>query len=353
MSIFTQTNNTQIEAPVIEGYGPEVGGLLAAVTESFGDQLAIVQAIHAADSAELTAAKEGTLGSADYEAVYEAAMGNVFAKIKAFFEKLWGKVKSFFAAVRKRFDLIFKDAIGFVTKYEKDLQKLDLDGFKAETYDYTVDKLDTERLSTEAQTIINSTLAFTSKSGPVSKEDIAARRKEIDEGIESLKSEARQKIAGAPADATDAEFSQALFAKFRGGAKGPEDKKEGSVQISKIISEIKDSKKLLKNIEKSAKDADKRYADLVKETDKLAKSVRTTDATGDRKTVDHNINGADTSVKVNARDAAASLLQRISTLVGNVQAVESKVFTAWKGAVEERNREYKGIIGKALRHKAA
>lgn len=367
MSIFNNTNNynSTTSVPVIEGYGADVGGILTAVTESYTDQLAIMEAIHAADSVESRAIMEASAYSEgdtaytnimeSYTPVYEAAIGNVFEKIKTFFQKLWTKVKSFFHALRRRFDLIFKDALTFVNKYENDLKKLKLGDMKATTFEYSLDH-DPSSVVKTVDDVINTNLTFvstTTKGGSRAYDGddaIEAHRKKLDDAIEDVKSQARSKISGSStSDMTEAEYNGSLFSLFRNGAKGPEDKKESSVNITNIISEIKGSKSLLTKIDEAATAANKRYASLVTETDKIAKSMRDQDKT---KSSSHDLgNGNKALVAKGSGDKAASLLQKISTLTGLIQGIESRFYAAWKTAVEERNTEYKSIIGKALRYK--
>lgn len=344
MSIFSNIGGSTLSVPVIEGYGVESEGALVAVAESFQDRLAVMEAVHAAELINLQAIKESggavdALEESGYVAAYESAVGNVFEKIKAFFKKLWQKIKSFFHALRRRFDLIFKDAISFVEKYESELKKLKLNGMKAKTYDYTIDKSSAiDGVEKEASTIqegFNRFIKMTS-TGNIPEDAKEVFERVVDNaGVKAAKS-----VISGVNDLED--YDKELFGLFRGGAKGPEDKNEGSVDINKVVSEIKSSKSLLSTIDKASGKVDKRYGNIIsaiKEAEKKAQEAIRAREDG----------RSDTNNK--RYELITSAASKLTKGIGSIQSVESKFFTAWRTAVEERNREYKGIIGKALKYK--
>lgn len=358
MSIFTGIENHS-NVPVIEGYGDDVSGAIVAVTESYQDQLGIIKAIHSIDAGQYAATLEADQyneGSYEhqaviegYAAVYESAVGNVFEKIKAFFKKLWTKVKSFFHAVRRRFDLMFKDTASFVSKYESDLKNLKLSGMKATMFNYTVDEGNRAQGVIDAVDTLLAGSVNTVQSTTLTKETAAAKVTELDKAIEDIKSEARGKISGSSTkDMNDSEYSQALFSLFRDGAKGKEDKDEKEVNINTIITQAKGSTALLKVIDAASTNADARYKKLTDAADKAGKAANTAASKNGNKKVDVDGVGA---VRNDAVDSAVKLLQKMSTVTGLIQGIESKYYTAWQDAVKERNAEFKSVIGKALRYK--
>lgn len=133
----------------MESYGIEDGAAIAHL-EAFDDMLAIVEAMHEADMAEIEAKKKEAEADSDeeigeikesLERVLEGAFSNIWAKIKEYLNKLWAKLKSFFHAARRFFDGLVMSATDFVKKYKKELNDLDssgkLRGFKYEMFKYT------------------------------------------------------------------------------------------------------------------------------------------------------------------------------------------------------------------------
>lgn len=347
MSIFSNIGGSTLSVPVIEGYGVESEGALVAVAESFQDRLAVMEAVHAAELINLQAIKESggavnALEESGYVAAYESAVSNVFEKIKAFFKKLWQKIKSFFHALRRRFDLIFKDAISFVEKYESELKKLKLTGMKAKTFDYTLDKSNAiDGADKEANTIKAQfdTFLATAKNAPEAK--LVDAKKTIEGQIDECAVLAAKTVVSGVTDIED--YEKSLYGLFRGGAKGPEDKVEGSVNIATIISEIKSSKSLLRTIDNVSSKVDKRYGDMIKAVTKAQTEAEDV------------ISGRDDESKkdlnTKRKDAITGVASKLTKAMSGIQGVESKFFSAWRTAVEERNSDYKSIIGKALKYK--
>lgn len=346
MSIFSNIGGSALSVPVIEGYGVESEGALVAVAESFQDRLAVMEAVHAAEFINLQAIKESggavdALEKGGYVAAYESAVSNVFEKIKTFFKKLWQKIKSFFHALRRRFDLMFKDAISFVEKYESELKKLKLNGMKAKAFDYTIDKSNAvDNVEKEATTIQAQFNAFVKNTKGNNAEAIAEARTKFEKSVDEVSLKAAKTIISSATDME--EFDRGLFGFFRGGAKGPEDKTEGNVNISTIITEIKSSKSLLKTIDSASTKVDKRYSAIIKEVETAQKEAQ--DEIRARENGSNDLN-------TKRYENITSVTSKLTKAIGGIQGVESKFFTAWRSAVEERNREYKGIIGKALKYK--
>lgn len=346
MSIFSNIGGSTPTVPVIEGYGVESEGALVAVTESFQDRLAVMEAVHAAELINLQAIKESggevdALAQSGYVVAYESAVGNVFEKIKTFFKKLWQKIKSFFHALRRRFDLMFKDAISFVEKYESELKKLKLNGMKAKTFDYSVDKGSAvDKVEGEATTIQAKFTSFIKDTKSNNMEAINTSKETFEKTVDAAGVAAAKTIVSTVTDMED--FDKALYGLFRGGAKGPEDKTEGNVNINAIVTEIKGSKSLLKTIDSAATKVDKRYSTIIKEVEKAQKEAQ--DAIRERENGTNELNSK-------RYENITSATSKLTKAIGAIQGVESKFFTAWRSAVEERNREYKSIIGKALSYK--
>lgn len=77
------------------------------------------------EQADLAAISEGVeLEGSRYEAVAEASIQGAFDKIKAFFKKLWAKIKEFFHNIARYFDAVFKSGKDFINKYKADIDAI-------------------------------------------------------------------------------------------------------------------------------------------------------------------------------------------------------------------------------------
>jgi len=136
MSIFNTSNMTTLEA--CEGYSVEFGGNFDAIMESYDDDLAVIEAMHAYDMAELEA------GEGNYTPAMEGALADIWAKIKAFFKNLVQKILAFFRSIGDYINSLVMSGTEFAKKYESRLKALKLNGMPFEMFNYTI-KVDSSR----------------------------------------------------------------------------------------------------------------------------------------------------------------------------------------------------------------
>ena len=370
MSIFGRNNTgSTLTAPVYEGYSHEYNGDLLAIQEGFEDQLAIIESIHALDMEEIEMKKdvralEESGADADaissriekFEAVAEGMAGDVWSRIKNFFTKMWGKLKAFFASIVRFFDGLFKSGKDFVTKYEKELIKLNLNGYKAKMYKYS--HLDEEpkakaALFTARNYLVNKSVSpmravSPGKSGKDMQDEIDA----IEQGKEDILNGLRGEFVGG-GNLDKSEYSKELFGYFRSGAKSETDKDEVSISIKDIISTLKDDK-VVKAAEAAVTDCNKVFEDQIKEIDKVEAAIgkaATDDKGKETSTEKYGSTPYKPGTAKNISGEAISYVQKCSSMFSEAKNIALDFFRAWKEAITERNSEYKSVAVKAFRYK--
>lgn len=327
MGIFSNFNNeTEINVPVLEGYGPEQNGEMRIVRESFDDQLEVIKAFHALDMAEIAGNKavmEGA-GQDDIDVVMEAMIANAWTKIKEFFKKLMTKVGSYFEALVRMFDSMTKSTKDFVNKYESKLKVLKLDGFEYAIVEYNTAALE----SASVATAFNKVVAYVDG---LSADDYKNDDKE--KMIEKIKG----LLVGQSGGVDDEEYANKLYAYFRKGVDSAEDNvEERPISVSSIIAEIKNTK-AAENAGKAKKEALKIFADKVKEIEKCERSE------AKRKT--------ESESEINEQSALLKEYQGKMSLYSEANTAALKFFTAWSTAIKNRDADYKRVCLAAFSYK--
>ena len=124
--------------------------------------------------AEVSVIKEGS----DPVVLLEGIFKGAFEKIKNAFKKLWAKIKSWFAAIKRQFLLLFTSGKKFIDTFKKELEnKNKTTGFSYTGRKYSLKDGDGagEKISKEVDDLIDSLVVTISKeahvlSGPVSKD---------------------------------------------------------------------------------------------------------------------------------------------------------------------------------------
>lgn len=362
MSIFGKGyNNSTVTAPVYEGYGVDVNGDILAITESFDDQLEIVKALHAIDMEELAMRSDvrqlresgADLSSIEerqqqYEAVTEGMVKNAYQKIKEFFSKLWGKIRAFFASVVRYFDSLFKSSKEFATRYERDLKKLDLQGFKYKMHKYTnLDGLKLERI--DRKEVVQSIFKGL-KSVDASEQGLEKLRAEIEEQRQNKDKDVAE-LRGLfvkKGPLTAEEFAEALYAYFRNGATSDDDAVEQDVNIEEIISTLKETK-AKKEVEDFAKKNDEEFSKILKDISEIERKLATAKEKDGGYTVKHSDNEA--SVPTKASSLVLEQLRLAASFLSTQKDIEMQFFRAWRTAYAERESVYKHVCLAAFRYK--
>lgn len=357
MGMFTNTplyGGSNHEAPVYEGYDVEFGGGYQAVTEAFEDSLELVKIVCEMDNAEL-ALQSGKISYDRFESVYEAAIGNFFEKAKNALKKLWGKIKAFFESILRRLRAMFGDTKKFVDKYADDLRKLKLNGMKAKKYAYadfkaTIDSAEGAKGIAEKEITARINQAKNAARG--SKEKMDEFTKNAGEEKSFFKAFAEKIVSGAD---TNEKLEKGLFEKLRGGARGPEDKKEIDVNISAIIDEVKETPDFIKSLEDAQKDLDEVIKEGLDNIEELATTIQTDGKFTQNKVT--KVAGKSFSkereytVDTDNQSAAAAAVRSQSSIINTLASVYNKAIAAARTAIEERNAENKKIINDALKYK--
>lgn len=329
MSFLSTSVNKTYDHPVYEGYSHEDGGASLIIMESYQDSQAVIESLSELD---LHILKESST------VVLEASVKDILGKVKAGLQKLWGKLKAFFASIMRYFDGLTKSAAEFAKKYEKELTKRSLSDFKYKMYNYTIpaapekDAFSAEKTLDEIEKLIDETTVLSTLNG--AKENLVKAREEKEETEE----EARGNILKT-SKLTAEEYRKELFSHFRGGAESKEDKEEVSVEIGNIISTVKDSPKLKRAVEAAAKATDASFNKYLKNLDAAAKKIEILASNGE--------------VATTAMGVFSGSIRLYANEVSFIKGIAAQYFNAWIDAVKERDRTYKSVMQAAFRHKEA
>lgn len=208
----------------------------------------------------------------------ENAFKNFYAKVKAFFVKLWGMIKEVFSKFVMWIDSKIKSEKEFVTKYEKEIKakiqvikKVEVKGFE-----YTLDAVDTEIVANASMSDAEAFL----KGLPA---DIEASN--IDEKMRESFVKTALKGKG---DADD--VAKSIFVALRNGDDAKSDITIQAGDLNTLIDELKTFAKTKSSMEKSRSASDKAFSTAIKSIDKIAAKIES-DKTEDKKKADCAISG--------------------------------------------------------------
>jgi hypothetical protein len=355
------------DVPVIEGYDVEDNGDLIALQESYDDQLRIIQSLHAIDTevidfkSEYDSLKES---ASEYEletfveereAVLEASFKDAWEKVKQFFQNLWAKLKSFILTAVRYFDKYFRSSKTFIEKYENDLKKLNLNGFKFKMFEYT--NLETNHFtsykdSREVKKLYD--LVFSTATNENLIEELRGAVRSTKETREEYLNGRRGQMFN-KSFLTPDEYRRELYAFFRNGAESPEDRKEIPVNIDDVISGLKNTSSLKKNIEELQKVVNKDFAEVLRDVEALRKNLMSAKA-GENGTEVANVKGTDGERKdivLSAENRGLRLegVRALASMLSGAQDISLTYFRAWREAVMERDRTYRSVVMAAFRYK--
>ena len=338
-------------------YGHDTGALRIATESAEALHDIFIEGFYNMEQAELAAVHEGVaLESSQYQAVVEASVASVFAKVKEFFKKLWEKVKAFFHNIKRYIDAIFMSGKDFAKKYDADIKKAtNLKDFEYKMYDYDNEKIDAVK-DVDVEEVTNEVMGKVDKMFADGVEKYIDSISNVDDGS-LFKSDLGQKIIKNNAstintkydsDSSDdiiakdvagrigisgvneySDFSNACFSYFRKGAEGKEDME--SIEISSLS----EYASILKSFNGSKIDTmqsktDKAYKKAIGLVDKCETLV-------DKK-----------YAKSDAKTAMSKALSTYSSVLSKSQSLCNTYFTAWKTAAKERDSAYKSMIVKAI-----
>ncbi len=262
------------------GYAPSGAGAMQIVSESMTEMHNISKAMNAVDYKSIALLAESNVE--EMQNLQEAAMTGVFGKIMAAIKKMWAKVKEFFSNVQLHLSKVMKDD-KFLTKYKAELQKASTLDFEYEGFDYKLDAINLDTISSTFHASFNSHVSSKAKVKLDSPESVVASLHNMGtEGAKAAKTdvlekrgeltkevfdEVRKAVVGG--DGEQGEYKTQVLNKLRGG----EEKKKISVSVSDIVATIEGKDKSLAAIKKSATAADKAFKQAVDWVGKAEKAV--------------------------------------------------------------------------------
>jgi len=341
MAIFTNKTSTydDFELPVVEGYEAETNGNMDACIECFEDQLAVIEAMHALDLAEMKlGAKITAMREADEDAeeieeaekeleeVTEASLKDIWAKIREMLSKLWAKIKAFFANVVKFFDGLFLNGKKFAEKYEKQLNavgKIDYECFiyTTDSNESVNDIKDTENGLNELISEIQNTKDESAI--PELKEAMKEFTEEKDKMMDEVRAESVHKSGAIKSE----DYQKELYMFFRNGK---DYKEKISVDVKAVVNWLKTNK---------AKDTIKKFQNASDAAfNNIINKAKSAENAANRE------GGELGSAKASAFNAAVSVFTAFQT-------INNTYINAWKSAVNEQTSTYKSICVAALSKK--
>lgn len=349
MSIFSSKSkiDTDIDVAVAEGYSSEVNGNMDACIEAFEDQLAVIEAMHALDIAEI--ALEGKIEEMkdadaseeeikevedELDKVTEASLKDIWDRILTMLQNLWSKIKAFFATIVAHFDALVKSGSEFATKYEK--QVAGVKAFEYECYDWFKVDLTKEggiidKVIADVKSGINAPIAAINGA----KGDAIAEVGEKSlEGKDKFLNTVRGMLIGTSSVEAD-EFQDKAFEKLHGGDKFS--KKERTVNASDAVKYLKDSK-ISDQIKKVKNSTDSSFKEIIALVKKAASDAGRNERDAEGKTT------SDGQAKV-------KYINKHVSYFSSAKSVINSYINMWKAAANEKDRACKSIILKALSNK--
>lgn len=294
-----------------ENYIGSVGALQMTL-ENYQNDQAIFEAVLGMDFAEAQAVNEGV----EVEVFTEASVGGFIDKIKEFIKKAWEKIKGLFQTFITKFNnVVMRDNKAFVDKYKKAVLTKDLSKMKYKWSKKKIDKIEItdSDLTKRADDCIS-----------IMKKDT----KQMEDHLEKLNDGTilenilKDFLKGNSTDAKS--FKKDLHEYYF----EDEDEEEGlkSTDLTEIITTLSD-KKLLSSIEKSKKNVDKYFNNLLSAINKLNNTIQK-DVPSDKNTSKShklNANGKDL-YDVNYKEKRGDVqVSRLNTLYKHVSVTQTAV----------------------------
>lgn len=352
MSIFSSkskidNNDIDVDVPVAEGYSTDVNGNMDACIEAFDDQLAVIEAMHSLDIAEI--ALEGKIEELkeegadeeevkevedELEKVTEASLKDIWNRILTMLQNLWSKIKAFFATIVAHFDALVKSGKDFATKYEKQVNGVK--PFEYECFDWFAIDLTKEggvidKVINDVRSDVNGAVAGINNAKG---DAIAEVGDKSLEGRVAFLDAVRGKLVGGD-NVTADDFQQKAFEKLHGGDKTA--KKERTVNVADAVNYLKGNN-VADQIKKVKGSTDASFKEIVALIKKAASDAGRNERDDAGKTT------SDGQLKV----------KYINKHVSHFSAAKSVIngyINMWKSAAGEKDRACRSIVLKALSNK--
>lgn len=326
------------DLPVFEGYTEEAAGGVLACAEAHEDMTSVYEAMHSIAMIELAMEQDvNGVNEASLEIAMEGAVKNVFTRIIEMFKKLWAKLKNFFKSILMRVDAVFKGNAEFAEKYIPKLEALRDSGkgknFKMEMYPYpNVDnKVAATGYKTAKSTILDK---FTDKvsmsNADATNEEKYNAANNILNSLNNNKVEILDAVRGKLINSSrvgSEDFGTKCEEYFRGTKKISTYLEASSIED---VLKNSDSKNTIKDAFSSMETL---FSEEVSRLEKLSSEL---DDKKDK--ADYNFK---TKFLAKKYSIHAELIKASATIA-------TKCFNVWKSCYNERCREYKKYVVKAL-----
>ena len=342
MSIFGINSSFAIDAPAAMESYTEHGGDMVALEEAMEDMHSVVQSMHQHEMAAIECAYKIRQGGdaeqlrESYAPVMEGAIKDIYTKLVDMLKKLWAKLKGYFKNVVRFFDGLILSGKKFVKKYKKELERLSLSGYEYKMYKWNDTRLSNDPNVETYTSKVEDAIATVSPTVQMPLAEVEAQNKVLTDKKDKILDQLRGSFVGGGVVASE-DYSEKLFAYFRNGATGKEDLEDVAVDMAKIIRVLEEDK-MLTTLKKAEASCDKVFSKYIKELETQ------------RKEHDKAI-GSGNAEENKLQKALASLWSKKISIFNEGQAIAQNFLNAWKTAVAERNRQYKGAAVAAFRFK--
>ena len=345
-SMYTDTyiNENDYIEPVEEA---GIEAALAVVVESENNFNAIMQAIGINELAVLESTGENM--------IYEASDNKgFFAKFKEFLLNIIKKIAGIFKKFIAMLDSWTKSDKDFVTKYEKQLKKVDTRDFKFNGYKFTINRLpmseDAYKNCFDVQKVGNvitknaSTTFSLPKFENVNKMHVDAA-KAYDEDKYDIIENMRSYAIGGTSSFTAAEFADELFEMARNGESSTTELELKDVgDVLGIINNLKNAESEKKEATKDYTNFEKTIRQIIRGVEAKEKEAGKLDERGRYGTgYPNGTNGTKSDMMLMASTAAK--------IIKDALAIAQTVNGARLTALKDRNRQAKSICVKLLTYK--
>lgn len=256
MTIFLPTLESSMMEPTYEGFieGGE-SGATQIIQESTVEAARLATAATTMDAINYSLVMEGA-----QSIITEATGQSVFTRVVEALKKLWAKLKAWFEQTKAKLASVFANGEEFVKKYERDLLKVDTQGFTYEGFIYDVPA---------GQTFIEKL------SGDVDKEIQTARSLYLNvkqkEKIEHTTDYIKDTFFKNLGYEDTSEVLKELTNKLQGGEDPDEIENLPVTTVKEMIIFIKDKDKTLKAFDKELKEINKTLKSTIKDIEDKGK----------------------------------------------------------------------------------
>ena len=353
MAIFTNTiTKNEIELPVYEGYGLENSEYMNIFTEALEDDLAVIEAMHGYDMAEILGNRKinGVIESksaenVDYKPEEDEEIGELKeelqttleaegekakSKFRQGVEKVWAKIKAFFASVVRFFKNLGTTSKEFLGKNKKYINNIKSDlSFEYEMYNWNIVRLTAEvgnnlkKTNSSIEDLQKQTIAR--MNDRFTDEDVAQMVDKLNTLSEHYSDLFRGTVVGETKVSAE-EYSDKLFNYFRGENARKDGKKPATItkaEIAKFVGFLEKADTQISNLNSVEKEISNKYKDIINTTNGLK--------------FEHEASGK-----------KLGLIRKYNNVVNGYSQLVTSTIRTWASAVQACANDYKVVIRKAI-----